>query len=85
MFEHLRAHDQIKDMIDGLANLRRRFGNNQSRLSKMQRFHNTKQKHDESDEAYEERLSIRACHAYPNMEWEHVETEMANEIHCWTV
>lgn len=76
-FQHLRAHDQVHTVTDAIRCLKRRFGDNQSEQHAMLQFRNAKQKHNETEEEFEERLSTLAYEVYPNGRYSQIDKEVS--------
>ena len=76
-YEHSKQHGGVNTLTEALNLLKRRFGNNQGDYANMIAFQNARQKREESDVEFAERLSELVHHAYPEGEWDQMEKEVA--------
>ena len=72
-YEHSKQHGGVNTLTEALNLLKRRFGNNQGDYANMIAFQNARQKREESDVEFAERLSELVHHAYPEGEWDQME------------
>ena len=76
-YEHSRQHGRINTLTEALNLLNSRFGNNRGVYANMIAFQNARQKPNESEEDFADRLSELVHDAYPEKEWEQMEREVA--------